>query len=75
MFRTKTSGDAEMVGCVSDVTGSCIENQLVEKVQEQGGVFRNITTFAGLKTHTLDAFSPSLRLATSVAKLLYTHAR
>ena len=42
MFPTKTSRDVGMVDSVSDATGSCMENQLVEKVQEQGGVYRDI---------------------------------
>ena len=44
-----------MVDGVSDATGGCMENQLVEKVQEQGGLFRvSVTTrsiFAAFKTH------------------------
>ena len=31
-FPTKTRGDVGMVHCVSEANGSCIENQLVEKV-------------------------------------------
>ena len=55
MFPTKTSRDVGMVDGVSDATGSCMENQLVEKVQEQGGVFCDSvttrSTFAAFKTH------------------------
>ena len=67
MFPTKTSRDVGMVDGVSDATGSCMEKQLVEKGQEQGGVYRDIvptwSTFAGFKTHTLYTRSPSLHLA------------
>ena len=41
MFPSKASRDVEMVDGVSDATGSCMENQLVENVQEQGGLFRD----------------------------------
>ena len=30
-----------MVQCASEANGSCMKNQLVEKVQEQGGVIRD----------------------------------
>ena len=35
MFPTKTSRDVGMVSGVTVATGSCMENQLVENVQEQ----------------------------------------
>ena len=38
------------------------KNQLVEKVQEQGGVFRDSVTTRS--TSALDTLSPSLHLAT-----------
>ena len=66
-----------MVDCVSDAAAQ--KKQLVEKVQEQGGVFRDIvatwSTFT-FKTHTLDTLSPSLRTSgnISIAKVAYTHA-
>ena len=54
MFPTKTSRDIGMVNGVSDASGS-MENQLVEKVQEQGDVFRDSVTtqssFTAFKTH------------------------
>ena len=78
MFPTETSSNVEMVGCVSEATGSCMEKLTAGKVQEQGGVFHDSvttrSTFAGFKTHTLYMLSPSLHLATSVAKSWYTHA-
>ena len=44
-----------MVHCVSEANGSCMENQPVEKVQEQVGVFRDSVTtwsiFIAFKTH------------------------
>ena len=55
MFPTQTSRDIGMVNGVSDATGSCMKNQLVEKVQEQGGVFSDSvttqSTFTAFKTH------------------------
>ena len=50
--------------CVSEATGSCIENQLVEKVQEQGVFCDSVTirsTFAAFKTH----FGYTLTIPTS----------
>ena len=44
LFPTKTSSDAGMVDCVSDATGSCMEKTTGKKGQEQGVVFRNVTT-------------------------------
>ena len=67
MFPTETGRGVGMVDCVSDAAAQ--NKQLVEKVQEQGGVFRDIvatqSTFT-FKTHTLDTLSPSLHLATSL---------
>ena len=55
-----------MVDSVSETTSSCMEkNQLVEKVQEQEGVFRKQPSQHSLPSrHTLDILSPSLHLAT-----------
>ena len=67
-----------MAACVSVVSGSCMENQLAEKVNEQGGVFCDMvttqSTFASFKTHALDTLSPTLHLATSLTEVAYTHA-
>ena len=68
-----------MVDCVSDATGSCMEKPTrVEKVQEQGGVYCDTvptwSTLASFKAHTLDTLSPSLPLATSVAKVSCTRS-
>ena len=56
MFPTITSSDVGMVDCVSDATGSCTESQLMEKVQEQRGVFCDSvttqSTFTALKRHS-----------------------
>ena len=54
MFLSKTIRDVGMVDSVSDATGSCMENQLVENVQEQGGLFSDSvttrSTFTAFKT-------------------------
>ncbi len=59
-----------MVDGVSDATGGCMENQLVEKVQEQGGLFRDSvttqSTFAAFKTH----FGYSFTIPTSGSILM-----
>ena len=61
MFPTKTSRDEEMVNCVSDATGSCMEKTTGEKILEQGGVYRDIvltrSTFAGFKSHFGNTFT------------------
>ena len=41
---TKTIIYVGMVHCVAEIMGSCMENQLVGKIQEQGGVFYDIIT-------------------------------
>ena len=44
MFPTKTSRDVGMVDGVSDSTSSSMENQLVEKVQDQRVFGDSVTT-------------------------------
>ena len=72
-FSTKTSRDVGMVPSVPEEHVCLHGSQLVEKLQEQGGIQFHAQqprlTFSGVKD-TLDTCSPSLHLATSAGEYI-----
>ena len=67
MLSTKTSRDVGMVDGVCNTTGSCMENQLVEKSRNKEVytvTLYQLSQQSPASRHTLDTLSPSLHLAT-----------